>query len=274
MQAHGGGRSEATLSIPLPRNSDSSTPPPPPAESIARLKEMGFSEAQVIVALRRAHNDEQLAAEYLLGDSDVQDLIDQVDSEDEDDTDDVHGTDSSTWEFDLDLGNPNDILQIVQTVLSTPALQQGLSNPRVVSAFQEMIQNPNTVQNYLNDPEIVPIQKHNHNHNHIHIHIHNHNHIHIHIQIHIHIHIHIHIQIHIHIHIHIHIRTPLDSHSVSLFDCISYRNESNDRVQLSHKSTTPCKTTENFSPFTHFPVSLSLSLFSCTHFTLLSATPL
>jgi len=153
MRAHTEG-SETTLTIPLPRATEPPAPPPP--ESIARLKEMGFSEPQVVAALQRAHNDEQLAAEYLLGDADDAELLDQGDSGDED-AEGTTGTHTTSWEFDLDLGNPNDILQIVQTVLSTPALQQGLTNPRVVAAFQDMIQNPNTVQNYLNDPEIGPI---------------------------------------------------------------------------------------------------------------------
>jgi len=110
-----------------PRN-----PLQPNEEVIARLVEMGFSEDLVRVAVRCAHNDEQLAAQYLI--------------------------DGTIPEGDEDSGSDGDSEEEAsEDIFSNPSVQQALADERVLNAIQQMVHNPNTVEHFLNDPEIGPL---------------------------------------------------------------------------------------------------------------------
>ena len=45
----------------------------------------------------------------------------------------------------------------MRAVLSNPAVQGSLSNPRVMQAFRAMMEDPSAANNYLDDPEIGPV---------------------------------------------------------------------------------------------------------------------
>jgi len=108
----------------------------PDASAAQRLQEMGFSNEDVTLALRTTNNNYEAAAAWLLGDRDMGG-----------DNADVNGA----------LGSLDDSNPLVHAILSHPTIQASLSNPRVINAFQTMIENPATSSQYVNDPEIGPI---------------------------------------------------------------------------------------------------------------------
>jgi len=103
-----------------------------------RLTEMGFDENQVTEALRMTNNDHEAAAAYLLGDR-VERVGRGAREELEEQT-----------AFPLD--NP-----IIKALLENPAVQSGMTNPRVIEAFQRIMEDPSTAAEYLRDPQIGPI---------------------------------------------------------------------------------------------------------------------
>lgn len=108
-----------------------SVPFVPDATAIAKLKDMGFAEDDIIEALRATNNNSEAACAYLLGER----------TEEEGHFDD----------------------SVIRNVLMNPVIQAGLSNPRVLQALRALIENPSSATQFLSDPEIGPvlIQVHN-----------------------------------------------------------------------------------------------------------------
>uniref|UniRef100_T1IS82 UBA domain-containing protein n=1 Tax=Strigamia maritima TaxID=126957 RepID=T1IS82_STRMM len=103
----------------------------PNMRALVNLKEMGFGEEEVLDALRINNNNQDVACEWLLGDrhATVQDL-----------------------ETGLDPNGP-----IYKAILSNPVVQLGLNNPKTFLAFLHMLENPNTANHWLNDPDTAPL---------------------------------------------------------------------------------------------------------------------
>uniref|UniRef100_A0A8C4WZ52 UBA domain containing 1 n=1 Tax=Eptatretus burgeri TaxID=7764 RepID=A0A8C4WZ52_EPTBU len=97
---------------------------------LASLLEMGFEEEAVISALRHCNNQQDAACEWLLGESQVP-VIDE------------EGVDPQSPLF--------------QAILENPVVQLGLSNPKLLLAFEDMLQNPLNSTQWMNDPETGPV---------------------------------------------------------------------------------------------------------------------
>lgn len=103
----------------------------PNARALTTLKEMGFEEKDVIMALRYSGNKEERALDWLLGDRQP---VDQT----------------------LDGGlDPSSALYAA--IMDHPVVQLGMTNPRILHAFEDMLENPNNSGQYINDPEIGPV---------------------------------------------------------------------------------------------------------------------
>jgi len=94
------------------------------ASAEQRLLEMGFSSEDVARALRATGNNYEAACALLVGEE----------------------------ESPLDEDSP-----IVGAIFSNPVVSAGLANPRVMQAFRAMVEDPTTVANYINDPEVGPL---------------------------------------------------------------------------------------------------------------------
>ena len=46
---------------------------------------------------------------------------------------------------------------MLQDILAHPAIRQGMQNPRVTEAFQQMIANPDSAHEYLTDPVVCQL---------------------------------------------------------------------------------------------------------------------
>jgi Kip1 ubiquitination-promoting complex protein 2 len=96
----------------------------PNNEAIQNLKAMGFQEEGIINALKATNNNQEAACEILLGGD----------------------------------GEPEeDVEELAQSVFNSPILQRGLTNPRVMAALKQMIENPASAAQFVADPEIGPI---------------------------------------------------------------------------------------------------------------------
>uniref|UniRef100_A0A673LLV8 Ubiquitin-associated domain-containing protein 1 n=1 Tax=Sinocyclocheilus rhinocerous TaxID=307959 RepID=A0A673LLV8_9TELE len=95
------------------------------------LMEMGFDEKEVIDALRVNNNQQDAACEWLLGDR-------KPTPEDLD-----KGIDTSSPLF--------------QAILENPVVQLGLTNPKTLLAFEDMLENPLNSTQWMNDPETGPV---------------------------------------------------------------------------------------------------------------------
>uniref|UniRef100_A0A4W3GCS3 Ubiquitin-associated domain-containing protein 1 n=1 Tax=Callorhinchus milii TaxID=7868 RepID=A0A4W3GCS3_CALMI len=103
---------------------------PEPRAMIA-LMEMGFDEKEVIDALRVNNNQQDAACEWLLGDRKP-----------------------SPEEMDkgIEVESP-----LFQAILDNPVVQLGLTNPKTLLAFEDMLENPLNSTQWMNDPETGPI---------------------------------------------------------------------------------------------------------------------
>ncbi|XP_067825979.1 ubiquitin-associated domain-containing protein 1 [Heptranchias perlo] len=103
---------------------------PEPRAMIA-LMEMGFDEKEVIDALRVNNNQQDAACEWLLGDRKP-----------------------SPEELDkgIDIESP-----LFQAILDNPVVQLGLTNPKTLLAFEDMLENPLNSTQWMNDPETGPV---------------------------------------------------------------------------------------------------------------------
>lgn len=103
----------------------------PDARAVISLMEMGFDEKEVIDALRVNHNQQNAACEWLLGDRKP-----------------------SPEELDkgIDPESP-----LFQAILDNPVVQLGLTNPKTLLAFEDMLENPLNSTQWMNDPETGPV---------------------------------------------------------------------------------------------------------------------
>ncbi|KAF7237233.1 Ubiquitin-associated domain-containing protein 1 [Varanus komodoensis] len=103
----------------------------PDPRAVIALMEMGFDEREVVDALRVNSNQQNAACEWLLGDR------------------------KPTPE-DLDKGiDPSSPL--FQAILENPVVQLGLTNPKTLLAFEDMLENPLNSTQWMNDPETGPV---------------------------------------------------------------------------------------------------------------------
>ncbi|XP_062063225.1 ubiquitin-associated domain-containing protein 1 [Lepus europaeus] len=101
------------------------------ARAVVSLMEMGFDEKEVLDALRVNNNQQSAACEWLLGDRKP-----------------------SPEELDqgIDPESP-----LFQAILDNPVVQLGLTNPKTLLAFEDMLENPLNSTQWMNDPETGPV---------------------------------------------------------------------------------------------------------------------
>uniref|UniRef100_A0A8C8DNG5 Ubiquitin-associated domain-containing protein 1 n=1 Tax=Oryzias sinensis TaxID=183150 RepID=A0A8C8DNG5_9TELE len=103
----------------------------PDSRAVVALMEMGFGEKEVIDALRVNNNQQDAACEWLLGDR-------KPSPEDLD--------------KGIDTNSP-----LFQAILENPVVQLGLTNPKTLLAFEDMLENPLNSTQWMNDPETGPV---------------------------------------------------------------------------------------------------------------------
>lgn len=103
----------------------------PDSRAVIALMEMGFDEKEVIDALRVNNNQQDAACEWLLGDR-------KPSPEDLD--------------KGIDTNSP-----LFQAILENPVVQLGLTNPKTLLAFEDMLENPLNSTQWMNDPETGPV---------------------------------------------------------------------------------------------------------------------
>ncbi|XP_066837101.1 ubiquitin-associated domain-containing protein 1 [Anser cygnoides] len=103
----------------------------PDPRAVIALMEMGFDEKEVVDALRVNNNQQNAACEWLLGDRKP-----------------------SPEELDkgIDTNSP-----LFQAILENPVVQLGLTNPKTLLAFEDMLENPLNSTQWMNDPETGPV---------------------------------------------------------------------------------------------------------------------
>ncbi|XP_066111804.1 ubiquitin-associated domain-containing protein 1 [Saccopteryx bilineata] len=101
------------------------------SRAVISLMEMGFDEKEVIDALKVNNNQQNAACEWLLGDRKP-----------------------SPEELDkgIDPDSP-----LFQAILDNPIVQLGLTNPKTLLAFEDMLENPLNSTQWMNDPETGPV---------------------------------------------------------------------------------------------------------------------
>ncbi|XP_059920546.1 ubiquitin-associated domain-containing protein 1 isoform X2 [Gadus macrocephalus] len=103
----------------------------PDSRAVIALMEMGFEEKEVVDALRVNNNQQDAACEWLLGDR-------------------------KPSPEDLDKGIDTNSL-LFQAILENPVVQLGLTNPKTLLAFEDMLENPLNSTQWMNDPETGPV---------------------------------------------------------------------------------------------------------------------
>ncbi|XP_077456637.1 ubiquitin-associated domain-containing protein 1 [Stigmatopora argus] len=103
----------------------------PESRAVFALMEMGFEEKQVIDALKVNNNQQDAACEWLLGDK-------------------------KPSAEDMDKGIDTDS-PLFQAILENPVVQLGLTNPKTLLAFEDMLENPLNSTQWMNDPETGPV---------------------------------------------------------------------------------------------------------------------
>ncbi|KAH0615440.1 hypothetical protein JD844_004665 [Phrynosoma platyrhinos] len=103
----------------------------PDPRAVIALMEMGFDEKEVVDALKVNNNQQNAACEWLLGDQ------------------------KPTPE-DLDKGI-DPASPLFQAILENPVVQLGLTNPKTLLAFEDMLENPLNSTQWMNDPETGPV---------------------------------------------------------------------------------------------------------------------
>ncbi|XP_061403430.1 ubiquitin-associated domain-containing protein 1-like, partial [Lethenteron reissneri] len=104
----------------------------PDPMALAALLEMGFEEKDVVEALRVNGNNQEAACEWLLGER--------------------AGAASEGGEGGLSPGSP-----LLQAILENPVVQLGLTRPKNLLAFEDMLENPVNSAQWMNDPETGPV---------------------------------------------------------------------------------------------------------------------
>ncbi|CAB1320133.1 unnamed protein product [Coregonus sp. 'balchen'] len=103
----------------------------PDSRAVIALMEMGFDEKEVVDALRVNNNQQDTACEWLLGDR-------------------------KPSPEDLDKGIDTNS-SLFQAILENPVVQLGLTNPKTLLAFEDMLENPLNSTQWMNDPETGPV---------------------------------------------------------------------------------------------------------------------
>uniref|UniRef100_A0A4W5PV88 UBA domain containing 1 n=1 Tax=Hucho hucho TaxID=62062 RepID=A0A4W5PV88_9TELE len=103
----------------------------PDSRAVIALMEMGFDEKEVVDALRVNNNQQDAACEWLLGDK-------KPSPEDLDKGIDINSS-------------------LFQAILENPVVQLGLTNPKTLMAFEDMLENPLNSTQWMNDPETGPV---------------------------------------------------------------------------------------------------------------------
>lgn len=103
----------------------------PDSRAVIALMEMGFDEKEVVDALRVNNNQQDAACEWLLGDR-------------------------KPSPEDMDKGIDTDS-PLFQAILENPVVQLGLTNPKTLLAFEDMLENPLNSTQWMNDPETGPV---------------------------------------------------------------------------------------------------------------------
>ncbi|XP_075434956.1 ubiquitin-associated domain-containing protein 1 [Ascaphus truei] len=103
----------------------------PDPRAVIALMEMGFDEKEVVDALRVNNNQQDAACEWLLGDR-------------------------KPSPEDLDTGIDT-TSPLFQAILDNPVVQLGLTNPKTLLAFEDMLENPLNSTQWMNDPETGPV---------------------------------------------------------------------------------------------------------------------
>eukprot|EP00112_Aurelia_sp_Birch-Aquarium-sp1_P003973 Seg1450.24 transcript_id=Seg1450.24/GoldUCD/mRNA.D3Y31 product="Ubiquitin-associated domain-containing protein 1" protein_id=Seg1450.24/GoldUCD/D3Y31 len=103
----------------------------PNSRAVRNLLDMGFEEKDIIQALKTTGNHQEAALEWLLGDREQA---------------------SNRTEPGLDPSSP-----MYASIMEHPVVQLGMTNPRILHAFEDMLENPNASAQYINDPEIGPV---------------------------------------------------------------------------------------------------------------------
>ncbi|XP_053551546.1 ubiquitin-associated domain-containing protein 1 [Bombina bombina] len=103
----------------------------PDPRAVIALMEMGFDEKEVVDALLVNNNQQDAACEWLLGDR-------KPSPED--------------LEKGIDTNSP-----LFQAILDNPVVQLGLTNPKTLLAFEDMLENPLNSTQWMNDPETGPV---------------------------------------------------------------------------------------------------------------------
>ncbi|EKX47483.1 hypothetical protein GUITHDRAFT_106921 [Guillardia theta CCMP2712] len=124
-------------------------------EAVTRLREMGFSEEDVTHALRACDNNFEAAMAWLLGDREGGGMEEEEEDEEEDEEE------QEEEEGGIDMRGSN----LNPAFLDSTEMRQILSNPRVVMQLQEMLSDPESMRNHLNNPEMLQILQAFNNHN-------------------------------------------------------------------------------------------------------------
>lgn len=103
----------------------------PNPRAVNNLKEMGFQEEEILMALKATGNNQEAACDWLLGDR--QGSIEDINQ-------------------GLDQSSP-----LYQAIMENPLVQLSLNNARVLGAFEDMLENPSSSSFYINDPETGPV---------------------------------------------------------------------------------------------------------------------
>ncbi|KAJ7334348.1 Ubiquitin-associated domain-containing protein 1 [Desmophyllum pertusum] len=104
----------------------------PNPRAVNNLKEMGFQEEEILMALKATGNNQEAACDWLLGDRQLGGIGDINEG--------------------LDQSSP-----LYQAIMENPLVQLSLNNARVLGAFEDMLENPSTSSFYINDPETGPV---------------------------------------------------------------------------------------------------------------------
>ncbi|KAK3730028.1 hypothetical protein QZH41_009533 [Actinostola sp. cb2023] len=99
--------------------------------AVENLKEMGFQEEDILVALKVTGNSQEAACDWLLGDK--KGSIENIDE-------------------GLDEDSP-----MYKAIMENPMVQLSLYNPRVLGAFEDMLESPANSAMYISDPETGPV---------------------------------------------------------------------------------------------------------------------
>lgn len=100
-------------------------------KAVTKLKEMGFEEKDVLEALKVTDNNQRKALDWLLGDREGIEM---------------------NPDLGLDPSSP-----LYTAIMDHPVVQLGMTNPRILHAFEDMLENPGNSGQYINDPEIGPV---------------------------------------------------------------------------------------------------------------------